>query len=123
MLVKETTDSINFIDEHDNFVGYQLSQICCEQATWAIVSEQPTNKKKAIQSTVQPEELEGYYLDTRWFKQKNFKDTDTDAVIFRMKKDKHPHRYIVFTNTQNGYYSHGYTCSIGGQVWKSGKLW
>ena len=110
MLVKDTYSKVNFIDENDVFVGYDLGQICCENAYYSL------SYSKTKEDSLSSEDCEDYVFDTNYFKNIN------NGVQFKMTKENCKHIYLSLINMHNGYYSHGFESTIGGQVWEVGRV-
>jgi hypothetical protein len=112
----------NFIDQDDVFVGYDTDIQCCEQAGWFI------SKKKSFDMDTQcianDISLESYVFDTNYFQEgeDNNKWEPAQFVVFKLVKDKAPNLYLHLYNCHNGYYSHGFTSKVGGEIWEEGYL-
>lgn len=126
-------EKVNFVDENNVLVGYDMAQDCCENAGWFLsLTEDNEIKENAI------DEVEGYYFDTEYFMDVDPKRKDCysclkvgfcDSCIeeggivrFRLLCQGKPDVYLHLYNSHNGYYGHGFTAEIGGQNWKCGTL-
>lgn len=114
MLIKENykdyTSSINFIDDLDNFVGYDMDGQCCEQFGWYITREAVGYEDHENVPEVQEAELVGYRFDTTFVDNYDFDET----VVFRMYSATGGVAYLHLYNSHNGYYSHGWESSMDG---------
>lgn len=103
---------VNFIDEVNSIViGYDMSQQCCEEATWSI--DPPLSQV----------ELERYTIDsTKPIVLKRYKDFDYDnEVRFPLRHGRHK-AYLVLRNVHNGYYTHDYTVEKEEELIYKGEL-
>lgn len=111
MLIKENikgwSSSINFIDDNDNFVGFDDNQQCCENFGWYITREATEDHGYPELSE---EELVGYRFDTTFVDNYDFDET----VVFRLVSDKGGVAYLHLYNSHNGYYSHGWEARMDG---------
>lgn len=118
MLIKQNTkgwsSSINFIDDNDNFVGFDDNQQCCEQFGWYITSEATED---ASSPELSEEELVDYRFDTTFVDNYDF----DEAVVFRLVNDNGGVAHLHLYNSHNGYYSHGWESVLDG-VKDSGSL-
>lgn len=115
MLIKENvknySTSINFIDDLDNFVGYDMDRQCCEDFGWYITREAVGyDYDKENLSEVQEAELVGYRFDTTFVDNYDFDDT----IVFRLYSSTGGVAYLHLYNCQNGYYSHIWESSMNG---------
>lgn len=117
---------INFVDENNVFVGYDLSQCCCEDADWIVTDKEPSMFSDVDDGGLRGEDIpwQALRFDTRYFKVLPDPDGRLDsggAVTFRMIADGLEF-FLTLYNCQNGYYGHGFEASIGGQKWQEGGL-
>lgn len=114
---------VNFIDENDVFLGYDLHQDCCEYADYFISHSQTEGYDFDGNSSIPPSSLEGYVFDTSFFElvESSCLD-DGEQVCFRATKDGCDDLYIHIFNAHNGYYSHGFELSVGGKTLRDGYL-
>ena len=119
-------EKVNFVDENNVLVGYDMAQDCCENAGWFLsLTEDNEIKEDAV------DEVEGYCFDTEYFVNVDPKREEGDRyscledggmVRFRLLCQGKPDVYLHLYNAHNGYYGHGFTAEIGGQNWKCGTL-
>lgn len=116
-------ESINFVDDNNVFIGYNLAQDCCEEANW-FISE---NIERNILKDPNPDEFEltQHVIDPEFFEEisPHPKCDEGGVVIFRFYVpgvlnllDLYLHLY----NVHNGYYTHGFTVRISEEVVKDG---
>lgn len=113
MIKVEFAHSINFIDENDIFIGFDLRTQCCEDFGWFIKDNESVDDliQQAESSGVSCEEdYSGWLFDLNYFKSDSF-DTGTitsaDAVVFRLKKENKS-KYLFLFNIGNGMYAHDF---------------
>ena len=122
-------DKVNFVDENNVCLGYELNQSCCENAGWALVAterwltdDEMCTEFKESRSRV----LEGYIFDKDYFDKDYIMRTDASdcnsdenyggggAVRFRLVDAEGAQKpiYLILWNRHNGYYGHGFTFSL-----------
>lgn len=113
MIKVEFAHSINFIDENDIFIGFDLRTQCCEDFGWFIKDNESVDDliQQAESSGESCEEdYSGWLFDLNYFKSDSF-DTGTitsaDAVVFRLKKENKS-KYLFLFNIGNGMYAHDF---------------
>lgn len=107
MKIFEHGDKVNFIDINNVFVGYDLSQKCCEDADWFIAD---TPKHRIAEAKNNYDNLEPFVFDVSYVKDMQIpKDdyTDENIVIFRLT-DGDRGKYLHLYNCHNSFYSHGF---------------
>lgn len=116
---------VNFADQNNVVVGYDLEQNCCETAGWFLTKTLPCvwdereyawGGEKIDHKTV---DLDPYVFDTAYFNEHpespdsaNSMDSG-GAVAFRLTNGT-DELFLVLYNIHNGYYSHGFTVEVGG---------
>ncbi len=110
MLIKEEKGRINFIDDNDNFVGFDFEKDCCENFGWHVANEMtevaPDNEPS----------LDGFRFDTTVEPQNIEIDDEDDCggtVVFKCVNDAGDVLYLHLSNVHNGFYSHGWDASWG----------
>lgn len=105
MKVFEHGSKVNFVDENNVVLGYDMEQRCCEDAGW-FIAEYPECEdiNNADEGT---SDIEGFVFDTAFFREGNWEDGQDDVVVFRMYKGDEA-KYLHLYNIHNGYYSHGF---------------
>ena len=103
---------VNFVDDNNVVLGYDIEQQCCEKANWFI--SDTIDPKSGYQVV----DLPNYNFDVRFiredYRQRNSpKLEDTNTVIFRITNGV-DEKFIFLCNTHNGYYRHGFDFDVGG---------
>ena len=120
---------VNFVDENNVLLGYDLGQCCCENADWFISDTVKVNKLEGIPLDELATKIkDGVYSMDGWvFDNEYFKEVEDYSlfdegkmVIFRIVKDDQT-RFIHLFNCHNGYYGHGFEFVVGGNK-KNGYL-
>jgi len=113
---------VNFVDQNNVMVGYDLSQDCCELADW-FIADVPVLKFDKTNRDYDEKELESYYFDTKYFQEINDNNLFDNGgmIIFRITDGK-SEKFIHIYNIHNGYYSHGFEFKIDKNVIESGYL-
>lgn len=118
---------VNFIDENNVFVGYDMGQVCCEYASWFIADSILNKMPSEIENS---DGLEQFSFDPDFFEERSqLKPNDGDydelgegcMVVFRLT-DGSREKYLHIFNCHNGYYSHGFTMEIDGKTVRDGDL-
>jgi hypothetical protein len=114
--VGKWASKVNFVDENNVLVGYDMTQRCCERADWGLyrsLDGVPDHDKKVEEDE---KELEEYVFDPTWSDCGSF-DYGGSWVAFRLKRPQvEGFLYLVLSNCHNGYYSHGFTLEVDGKV-------
>lgn len=123
MKVFERDGKINFVDENNVVLGYDLRQDCCERAGW-FISDTP--RETIIENNDTVTNLDGYVFDTNYFRETGggLEFDGGGMAIFRIfhVDGEGRERFIHIYNSHNGYYSHGFQLSVGGVVVKDQSL-
>lgn len=105
-------EKINFVDENNVFVGFDMIQRCCEDFGYFI-----TDKiyKKIIKNLPVPS-IENFNFDTTFFEKHTFRiheseDKSEEIVIFKLIDKNNKELYLHLYNYHNGYYMHGFSVS------------
>lgn len=122
--------NVNFVDNNDVAVGYSLQQDCCEYADWFISEKYPTELvcDKTGNVIKEDHDISNFNFDKEYFKEEPLKGVEGEAsVIFRLVgkfgTDKEGQElFLCIFNSHNGYYGHGFTVKISGQIIKEGCL-
>lgn len=107
---------VNFVDDNNVLVGFDMGQSCCEHFGWYIIDEMSgdTEKWEDINPSndVLNEELKDWYFDVDFFDQLG------ETVVFKLKSDikGSEDKYLHLFNHHNGYYSHGFSMSKDDKV-------
>ena len=106
---------VNFIDDRNNLIGFDMESSCCEDFGWIINGTEYSDKRGGGIFI-----LEEYYFNKRSLKINRRNDEGGEIIItLRGKKRKSfiesvklPNLYLHIFNNHNGYYSHGFELSI-----------
>ena len=123
-------DKVNFVDKNNVFVGYDLSQDCCEYADWFISDTECTIIPEKLE---QKKVLRGFVFDTEFFKvisgdcreasdETKYSLDSGGIVIFRLVNNKGEEKFLHIFNAHNGYYSHGFEFKHNDTVIKEGYI-
>lgn len=114
---------VNFVDNNNVFIGYDMEQDCCEYADWFIAPDILMYKYDMDLEGKQEIDYPNYNFDPYW--NTEIKSNDLDAgsmVIFKLASENKPDLYLHIFNAHNGYYGHGFEVKHSGTVVKSGIL-
>lgn len=120
MQIFERGNKINFVDEANVYLGYDMEQSCCESADWFIADTPQESIPEHDREGVP--DLKGFLFDVSFFKLVEGGDFEEGGMaIFRIVSgDKE--KFIHIFNAQNGYYGHGFDFVIGGNTTREGTL-
>jgi len=111
---------INFVDENNVFVGYDLNQNCCENADWFISKMKPKKIEESKELN-----FDNFVFDKDFFEE-NVLDQDEvedgGSALFRLVGKNNEEAYLCIFNSHNGYYGHGFEMKISGEEVRSGTL-
>lgn len=118
---------VNFVDTNNVLVGYDTYQSCCEDAGWYITNMVSPYDTRAV---VENYDLGGYVFDPGFCVKGSevFGDLNTggldegDQVFFAMVHPEKETLFLCLFNSHNGYYSHGFTMTVGGDAVAGGSL-
>jgi len=130
---------VNFVDNNDVLVGYDWYGDCCEDYRWILQREEPQGLVGELLDSVtmiaynaydgphvkEPDiDLEPFFFDTSYFRSQDNSSgwDDTRNAIFRLTNKAGENIYLILVNIHNGYYSHGFEVSVGGNVIRTGSL-
>lgn len=113
--IKNFENKVNFVDENNVLLGYDLSQQCGEYADWFILKEIAKSQKHINEDEDKDliNKLDQYNFDPTFFKALEFDDRFRDPcsmAVFKIinKNDPEDILYIHLFNCHNGYYTHGF---------------
>lgn len=109
-------EKVNFVDENDVFVGYDMEQDCCEHADWFIANK-ITPYSYDDEDKKEVPDVEAYSFDKDFFQTVESQDLDEGGMVaFRLVADGKPDLYLHLFNAHNGYYGHGFEVKHGGET-------
>lgn len=115
------SEKVNFVDENNVLVGFDMTQDCCESFGWFLSSAEPTEVIE--EENAEKIEVEGYQFDVEYFKEIENEDKwdEGGMAIFRLVSGE-SEIFLALHNTHNGYYSHGFKMDVGGETVRSSFL-
>jgi len=119
------SDKVNFVDVNNVFVGYNLSQDCCEHADWFISDKQESEARyEENEEERKVPDVTSYNFDKEYFEtvQVGGEFDGGGMVRFRLVAEDKPDLYLHLYNIHNGYYSHGFEFKINDTVIQSGSI-
>ncbi|UGO50296.1 hypothetical protein RGZ1_279 [Morganella phage vB_MmoM_Rgz1] len=113
MLVKHEGNKVNFIDRLDQYVGFDMSTICCEYADYEIYNDAGDIISN---DTAFDEQLVFFCADIEvpdvLKDEINNLPLDSGGYIIFGLTGKNGYYYLVLSNCHNGYYAHTYNFRI-----------
>lgn len=123
MEVFHTHNKVNFVDENNVVVGYDMQSQCCEDYGY-FFSRQKPNSVADIDG-INDADLEGFIFDQNFYECDGFEDEKSgdygSVAIFRLINGCNE-IYLTLYNIHNGYYTHKFQVITGGEVIESGSL-
>ena len=126
--------AVNFVDQNNVFVGYDMAQCCCEDFGWFISRKEyddldaipeDSNSEGILLDDITKEELEDYVFDKKYYKYIPFEnswDYETNIVRFKLVNSKGDFAYLHLYNSHNGYYYHGFEFKDEDEIIEDGYL-
>jgi hypothetical protein len=128
-------DKINFVDENNVFVGYDLATDCCERADWFMSTTEDTKPIGENDNRIPVDYYDEYVFDKEYFVEvvpaQEGNDDDKYSCLdeggmvrFKLvsKVPDQPPLFLHIYNSHNGYYSHGFQFGVGDTIIKGGSL-
>ncbi len=110
-------EKVNFVDENNIFVGYDLGQDCCEYADWFVADQITPYTYDPDAAPKEVPDIEAYNFDKDFFQCVDSGDLDEGGMVaFRLVADEKPDLYLHLFNSHNGYYGHGFEVKHGGEI-------
>jgi len=117
------SEKVNFVDDNDVFVGYDMGQCCCEYAGWYIAESVTPYDYNSDLSSATPPDVESYVFDKDYFEHVAEGDLDSGGmVVFKLIADNKPDLFLHIFNSHNGYYGHGFQVKHSGVIVKDDVL-
>lgn len=133
-------NKVNFVDNNNVVLGYDMDQCCCEHADWFLSRKVETGSlpdENGLDKFSHSNEndivtLEGWEFDRSFFQEVNSLDGDNEEswytsfdagsmVVFRIVKGDEE-GFVHLYNIHNGYYGHGFDFMDGEAVIQGGCL-
>lgn len=118
--IKGFEDKVNFVDENNVVVGYNLYASCCERAGYFFSDKEDESIRDGdyylddddihYKNVITEETLEKYVFDAEYCK---YGDS---VVIFKLISNLENYNpvYLYLYNIHNGYYAHGFAMKKDG---------
>lgn len=114
-----TSERLNFIDDQDNFVGFDDTNGCCAHGDWFISEVEQTEVTDDYSKGQQIKEYPDYFFDEAFFKEVSI--GEGSMVIFKLKSYRgKPELFLHLFNQHNGYYARGFKSVLGSKVIEGG---
>ena len=126
-------EKVNFVDNNNVLVGYDMGQDCCEHASWFL---SPTDhnsmpERELLENKDFPS-LEDYSFDPTFYHERDLNDANKDsdwpeledggAVAFRLTNTDGEEAFLYLFNSHNGCYGHGFEFKINEEMVRDGCL-
>ncbi len=117
-------NKVNFVDENNVLVGYDMNQCCCEDAGYFIsdnIHKQVGYDTDISEFSVDVD-MAPYFFDTKFYDTYDWEWTDEGgAAVFRLI-DGEKELFLHLYNCHNGYYGHGFEMKLNDEVIHEGGL-
>jgi hypothetical protein len=122
MRIFNVDGKINFVDDNNVFVGYDMNENCCEKFGYMLNKKIPTNMN-IFESDLEESDLEEFNFANKFIRDLPHPEyyEEGGAKCFRLEKNNEE-AYLTIYNYHNGYYSHGFEFSYDGKIIEEGRL-
>lgn len=127
MRVFEQHGRVNFVDEFNVFVGFDMQPGCCESFGYYFEDAVSTgaervNEQEDCDADGTPKDIESWSFDPKFFRQTDSAGYDEGGVaVFRLVSGERE-KFLHLFNSHNGYYGHGFEFKVGDTVKQEGTL-
>jgi len=114
---------LNFVDDHNVFVGFDYNTCCCEDYGWFLTHGDFDWKIKENQHN--GIDIDGYQFDTNFFNSELPEGADVESggfATFRLVHPSKPEVFLTLWNAHNGYYSHGFEFRRDSEIITEGSI-
>ena len=109
--------SINFVDDNNVLVGFEMDQSCCEDFGWYFEFSDGSRTEDCDKDI----DLDGFQFDSNFHKiSRNDYDYEQSAT-FRLTNGDEEIELVLY-NHHNGYYSHGFKIEEDGKTIIEGSI-
>lgn len=120
-------EKVNFVDENNVVLGYDMAGQCCESFGWFIADRVVSNMKDrdGLNQTFNEDDYTDWRFDPRFFQSGESPesyDIESMAIFRIVNQTTGESRYIHLYNVHNGYYSHGFTFNQSDKTIQRGSL-
>lgn len=121
------TEKVNFVDENNVVLGYDMGHQCCESFGWFIADRVVSNMKDhaSLDQTFDDDDYTDWRFDPQFFQigeSHESYDLESMAIFRIVNQTTGESRYIHLYNMHNGYYSHGFTFTQSNTSIRHGSL-
>lgn len=108
------TEKVNFVDENNVVLGYDMGSQCCESFGWFIADRIISDMKDyhSLGRTFDNDDYTDWRFDPHFFQSGgdgSGYDVEAMAIFRIVEQTTKESRYIHLYNMHNGYYSHGFS--------------
>ena len=121
--VDHYSEKVNFVDDNNVLVGFDMDGQCCESFGWALTRQ--LSMKKIPERGANGIDPYGYNFDTSFHTRECVEPNgceETMVATFKLKKDGEKSIYLRLWNCHNGYYAHGFDMCQGETTLYQGDL-
>ena len=114
---------INFVDENNVVVGYDMQSQCCEDFGYFFSRQRPDSILYDAEND-SDFDFEGFVFDRNFYEEDALNNSDNDygnVAIFRLTNGNNE-IYLTLFNIHNGYYTHNFQVVTGGEIIHDGSL-
>lgn len=120
-------EKVNFVDENNVVLGYDMASQCCEGFGWFIANRVvfSMNDHATLDKTFDDDDYTDWRFDPQFFETGGSDvsyDIESMAIFRIVNQTTGESRYIHLYNVHNGYYSHGFTFNQSDKNIQSGSL-
>lgn len=101
-------NKVNFVDDNNVVIGYDITQYCCEDADWFFSNKIEGGCDTNDRVNLTEEELVDFNFDASFQEEVAMEGLDEGGcVVFKIVNSKGGSYFLHIYNAQNGYYTHG----------------
>lgn len=120
-------EKVNFVDENNVVLGYDMGSQCCESFGWFIANRVVSTmvEYNQLNQTFDGDDYTDWRFDPHFFQDivdESGYDIEAMAIFRIVNQTTGESRYIHLYNMHNGYYSHGFTFNQSDKTIQRGSL-
>lgn len=113
-VLKFDSNKVNFIDDRDNFVGFDTTDDCCAHGDWFILPTEQADVPDNYEKSQTLKDFPTYTFDEKFFKEVSH--NECNMVIFKLISYDEKDLFLHLFNCHNGYYGKGFKSVLDDKV-------
>jgi hypothetical protein len=112
-------DRLNFVDNNNVLVGFEIAPQCCEQFGWYLSHEKRTDTNS---SDTYSGDISDFNFDPNYFEEVETSSNCLGIVRFKLIDANKNEIFLHLFNDHNGYYSHGFSMLCSDKIINEGSI-